>query len=68
MVAVSPLVGGHSLKGPTEAFMRWAGLPVDDGGIAAAYAGIARGMVVDRGTPTGPAVERGRSCCTRRTR
>jgi LPPG:FO 2-phospho-L-lactate transferase len=54
VVAVSPLVGGHSLKGPTEAFMRWAGLPVDDGGIAAAYAGIARGMVVDRGTPTGP--------------
>ncbi len=54
VVAVSPLVGGRSLKGPTEAFMRWAGLPVDDGGVAAAYAGIAQGMVVDRGTPTGP--------------
>ena len=45
---------GRSLKGPTEAFMRWAGLPVDDGGVAAAYAGLAQGMVVDRGTPTGP--------------
>ena len=54
VVAVSPLVGGRSLKGPTEAFMTWAGLPVDDGGVAAAYAGIARGMIVDRGTPTGP--------------
>ena len=54
VVAVSPLVGGRSLKGPTEAFMTWAGLPVDDGGVAAAYAGIARGLVVDRGTPTGP--------------
>jgi LPPG:FO 2-phospho-L-lactate transferase len=54
VVAVSPLVGGRSLKGPTEAFMRWAGLAVDDGGVAAAYAGIANGMVVDRGTPTGP--------------
>ena len=54
VVAVSPLVGGHSLKGPTEQFMRWAGLAVDDGGVAAAYSGIARGMVVDAGTPTGP--------------
>jgi LPPG:FO 2-phospho-L-lactate transferase len=54
LVAVSPLVGGRSLKGPTEEFMRWAGLPVDDGGVAAAYAGLAQGMVVDRGTPTGP--------------
>ena len=54
VVAVSPLVGGRSLKGPTEAFMRWAGLQVDDGGVAAAYTGIAQGMVVDRGTPTGP--------------
>ena len=55
VVAVSPLVGGHSLKGPTEAFLSWAGHPVDDGGIAACYAGIAAGMVVDRGTPSGPA-------------
>jgi LPPG:FO 2-phospho-L-lactate transferase len=55
VVAVSPLVGGHSLKGPTEAFLSWAGHAVDDGGIAACYAGIATGMVVDRGTPSGPA-------------
>ena len=34
---------GRSLKGPTEAFMRWAGLAVDDGGVAACYAGIAAG-------------------------
>ena len=55
VVAVSPLVGGRSLKGPTEAFLSWAGHPVDDGGIAACYAGVAAGMVVDRGTPSGPA-------------
>jgi len=55
VVAVSPLVGGRSLKGPTEAFLRWAGRAVDDGGVAACYEGIAAGMVVDRGTPTGPA-------------
>jgi LPPG:FO 2-phospho-L-lactate transferase len=55
VVAVSPLVGGRSLKGPTEAFLSWAGHPIDDGGIAACYAGVAAGMVVDRGTPSGPA-------------
>jgi LPPG:FO 2-phospho-L-lactate transferase len=55
VVAVSPLVGGRSIKGPTEAFLHWAGHPIDDGGIAACYTGIAAGMVVDRGTPTGPA-------------
>ena len=55
VVAVSPLVGGRSIKGPTEAFLRWAGHPIDDGGIAACYAGIAAGMVADHGTPTGPA-------------
>ena len=54
VVAVSPLVGGRSLKGPTEQFMRWAGLRVDDSGVAAAYSGLARGLVVDRGTPAGP--------------
>jgi LPPG:FO 2-phospho-L-lactate transferase len=59
VVAVSPLVGGHSLKGPTEAFLTWAGHAVDDGGVAACYAGIASGMVVDRGTPTGPATTSG---------
>lgn len=53
IVAVSPLVGGRSLKGPTEAFMRWAGMALDDGGVATAYAGLARGLVVDHDTPTG---------------
>jgi len=59
VVAVSPLVGGRSLKGPTEAFLVWAGHPVDDGGVAACYEGLVSGMVVDRGTPTGPATTSG---------
>jgi LPPG:FO 2-phospho-L-lactate transferase len=59
IVAVSPLVGGRSLKGPTEEFLSWAGHSIDDGGVAACYAGIATGMVVDRGTPTGPATTTG---------
>src|SRR5436309_4252305 len=55
VVAVSPLVGGHSLKGPTESFMQWAGLEVNDGGIVAFYADLVDGLVVDRGTPSGRA-------------
>jgi LPPG:FO 2-phospho-L-lactate transferase len=55
VVAVSPLVGGRSLKGPTEPFMRWAGLEVNDAGIAAHYGDLIDGLIVDRGTPTGRA-------------
>jgi LPPG:FO 2-phospho-L-lactate transferase len=53
VVAVSPLVGGHSLKGPTEAFLEWAGLDVSDAAIASHYAGLADGLVVDAGSPSG---------------
>jgi LPPG:FO 2-phospho-L-lactate transferase len=55
VVAVSPLVGGRSLKGPTEQFMRWAGLELNDGGIVAHYAGLIDGLVVDPETPSGRA-------------
>jgi LPPG:FO 2-phospho-L-lactate transferase len=47
VVAVSPLVGGEVLKGPTAAFLEWAGRPQDAGGIAAMYAGIIDGLVAD---------------------
>jgi LPPG:FO 2-phospho-L-lactate transferase len=55
LVAVSPLVAGHSLKGPTEAFLEWAGVDLDDGALAKHYAGLIDGLVVDRRTPTGRA-------------
>jgi LPPG:FO 2-phospho-L-lactate transferase len=55
VVAVSPLVGGRSLKGPTEQFMRWAGLEVNDGGLVTHYSELIDGLVVDRGTATGAA-------------
>jgi LPPG:FO 2-phospho-L-lactate transferase len=55
VVAVSPLVGGQSLKGPTEQFMRWAGLEVNDGSLARHYSELIDGLVVDRGTSAGPA-------------
>ena len=53
VVAVSPLVGGRSLKGPTEAFIAGPGWRSTTAAIAAHYAGLADGLVVDRGTPTG---------------
>jgi LPPG:FO 2-phospho-L-lactate transferase len=53
VVAVSPLVGGRSLKGPTEKFMEWAGLRVEDRSIAVHYGGLIQGLVADRGSVSG---------------
>ena len=47
VVAVSPIVGGSVLKGPTAEFMTWAGLPLNAAGIARAYAGIVDGVLAD---------------------
>jgi LPPG:FO 2-phospho-L-lactate transferase len=47
VVAVSPFVGGRSVKGPTEQFCSWAGIDLDAGGIARVYAGLADGVVAD---------------------
>jgi len=47
VVAVSPLVGGAVLKGPTAAFMEGAGLPVSTAGIVQAYTGIADALLAD---------------------
>jgi LPPG:FO 2-phospho-L-lactate transferase len=47
VVAVSPIVGGQVLKGPTEAFMSWGGHAVDADGVARAYDGVIDGLVTD---------------------
>jgi LPPG:FO 2-phospho-L-lactate transferase len=55
VVAVSPLVAGQVLKGPTAACLSWAGLPLSAEGIAAAYAGVADALLADEpaeGLPT----------------
>ena len=57
VVAVSPLVGGQVLKGPTEAFMAWAGHPLDAAGIARAYDGLIAGLVADERTDAVPVLE-----------
>jgi LPPG:FO 2-phospho-L-lactate transferase len=51
VVAVSPIVGGAVLKGPTDAFMAWSGRSADAAGIAATYAGVIDGLVCDEPDP-----------------
>jgi LPPG:FO 2-phospho-L-lactate transferase len=57
VVAVSPLVHGQVLKGPTETFMRWARRTVSSAGIAAAYEGLIDGLVADERTRALPVLE-----------
>jgi LPPG:FO 2-phospho-L-lactate transferase len=54
VVAVSPLVGGGVVKGPTEPFLRWAGQPLSSTGIAALYEGVLDGLVADEATELVP--------------
>ena len=57
VVAVSPLVGGGVLKGPTEAFLAWAGRELTSDGIAAEYDGLLDGLVADQRTDALPTLE-----------
>lgn len=47
VVAVSPVVGGAVVKGPTEPFMAWAGFGLDVAGIAGYYGDVLDGIVTD---------------------
>lgn len=47
VVAVSPFVEGHAVKGPTEPFMEHAGLELGAAGVAAAYGDVLDGIVAD---------------------
>jgi len=57
VVAVSPLVDGQVLKGPTAVFMQWAGHPLSSDGIAAVYDGLTDGLVADERTEAVPTLE-----------
>jgi LPPG:FO 2-phospho-L-lactate transferase len=56
VVAVSPIVGGQVLKGPTALFMACRGVPVDGNGIAALYDGLIDGLVCDDEIATLPSL------------
>jgi LPPG:FO 2-phospho-L-lactate transferase len=47
VVAVSPVVGGQAIKGPTAKIMQELGLPVTVEAVAEHYAGMLTGLVVD---------------------
>jgi LPPG:FO 2-phospho-L-lactate transferase len=49
VLAVSPFVGGRSVKGPSEHFCAWAGIEPSATGVARAYAGVIDAMVADEG-------------------
>jgi LPPG:FO 2-phospho-L-lactate transferase len=54
VVAVSPFVGGRSLKGPTEKFMRAAGVEPSTAGVASLYKGLIDALLVDAADPSEP--------------
>ena len=47
-VAVSPIVGGAALKGPAADMLRTLGHDVSPVGVAALYAGLIDGIIIDR--------------------
>jgi LPPG:FO 2-phospho-L-lactate transferase len=57
VVAVSPLVQGRVVKGPTAPFMAWAGHSLDAAGIADVYAWVIDGLVTDERTDRVPVLE-----------
>jgi LPPG:FO 2-phospho-L-lactate transferase len=57
VIAVSPLVEGAVIKGPTKPFLEWAGQPLTSFGIAAFYGDLIDGLVADEGTESVPVLE-----------
>jgi LPPG:FO 2-phospho-L-lactate transferase len=51
VVAVSPIVGGEVVKGPTAAFLAWADASCDAAGVARMYLGLIDGLVADEKAP-----------------
>ena len=49
VVAVSPLVGGQAVKGPTAKLMGELGMAVDNDSIARHYGGLLDGLLIDSG-------------------
>jgi LPPG:FO 2-phospho-L-lactate transferase len=47
VVAVSPLIGGKTVKGPADKVMASLGLPAGNAGVAGAYAGLIERLVID---------------------
>jgi LPPG:FO 2-phospho-L-lactate transferase len=57
VVAVSPIVRGRIVKGPTKPFMEWAGHELTAAGVAAFYDGLIDGLVADERCDAVPVLE-----------
>jgi LPPG:FO 2-phospho-L-lactate transferase len=57
VIAVSPFVAGHAVKGPTEKFMAAIGRQVSAAGVASLYEGLLDAIVVDSEDPDPPPPE-----------
>jgi LPPG:FO 2-phospho-L-lactate transferase len=57
VVAVSPLVRGQVLKGPTADCLRWAGRTLDSDGIVEHYGGVIDALVADQRAEHMPTLE-----------
>jgi LPPG:FO 2-phospho-L-lactate transferase len=53
VVAVSPIIGGQAVKGPTAKMMRELGLEVSAAGVASRYGELLDGYIVDRADADG---------------
>lgn len=46
-IAISPLIGGHTVKGPADRMLAAMGYPSSSLGVAACYEGLIDGLVID---------------------
>jgi len=46
-VAVSPLIGGRTIKGPADRMLKASGFACNSLGVADSYAGLIDGLVID---------------------
>jgi LPPG:FO 2-phospho-L-lactate transferase len=53
VVAVSPIIGGQAVKGPTAKMMRELGLEASAAGVAARYGDLLDGYIVDHADAIG---------------
>jgi LPPG:FO 2-phospho-L-lactate transferase len=51
VVAISPVVGGQVVKGPTKPFLDWAGVTADAAGVGRYYGDVLDGLVADEPAP-----------------
>ena len=63
VVAVSPLIGGRAVKGPTDAFVAALGRPLSAAGIASLYEGVIDAIVIDEDDPDPPPAELASLAC-----